>query len=284
MNMDEFLSTVWDRADPAALGGLAAVDEQAELPAPRGPTPPPEGAPASHSDYSGKTVEEVWQLIHGTGARGPETQTSLASVTLGSFLQSAGLGSLALDLPDIPELQGLPSRGPLSPLCVDGALLAPASALPTRDAAALAAAPAAPGTSVAPQAGPSTTRPSSAASDLQRQASRQLLTRSERADALVPPPPPVPRGGRQRKRKDPDVVDERTARLQKRMVKNRESAARSRARKQQYTTELETQVEELKSINRELLEQVISHCPPPLPTHSPALGGEPLRRTRTMPL
>jgi hypothetical protein len=37
------------------------------------------------------------------------------------------------------------------------------------------------------------------------------------------------------------VVDERTARLQKRMVKNRESAARSRARKQQYTAELELQ-------------------------------------------
>lgn len=44
------------------------------------------------------------------------------------------------------------------------------------------------------------------------------------------------------------------------------------------------QVEELKTINRELLEQVISHCPPPLPTHSPLLEGEPLRRTRTMPL
>lgn len=57
----------------------------------------------------------------------------------------------------------------------------------------------------------------------------------------MPPPPPVPRGGRQRKRKDPDVVDERTARLQKRMVKNRESAARSRQRKQQYTAELELQ-------------------------------------------
>ena len=57
---------------------------------------------------SGKTVEEVWQLIHGaSGARGPEAQNSLASVTLGSFLQSAGLGSLAMDLPDVPELQVL---------------------------------------------------------------------------------------------------------------------------------------------------------------------------------
>jgi hypothetical protein len=44
------------------------------------------------------------------------------------------------------------------------------------------------------------------------------------------------------------------------------------------------QVEELKTTNRDLLEQVISHCPPPEPAHTPALGGEPLRRTRTTPL
>jgi len=56
-------------------------------------------------------VEEVWQLIHGSGARdgrGLETQSSLAGVTLGSFLQSAGLSSLAFDLPDVPELQARP--------------------------------------------------------------------------------------------------------------------------------------------------------------------------------
>ena len=51
-----------------------------------------------------------------------------------------------------------------------------------------------------------------------------------------------------------------------------------------WNTWVAVQVEELKTINRELLEQVISHCPPPLPSHSPLLEGEPLRRTRTMPL
>ncbi len=53
----------------------------------------------------------MWQLIHGSGARGGrglETQSSLAGVTLGSFLQSAGLSSLAFDLPDVPELQVRP--------------------------------------------------------------------------------------------------------------------------------------------------------------------------------
>ncbi|XP_028765888.1 ABSCISIC ACID-INSENSITIVE 5-like protein 7 [Neltuma alba] len=41
-------------------------------------------------------------------------------------------------------------------------------------------------------------------------------------------------------------------RRQRRMIKNRESAARSRARKQAYTLELEAEVEKLKDLNREL--------------------------------
>jgi hypothetical protein len=39
-------------------------------------------------------------------------------------------------------------------------------------------------------------------------------------------------------------------------VKNRESAARSRARKQEYTLQLETQVAQLQEENRILLEKV----------------------------
>nr|AFN84600.1 abscisic acid responsive elements-binding factor 1 [Eutrema salsugineum] len=41
-------------------------------------------------------------------------------------------------------------------------------------------------------------------------------------------------------------------RRQKRMIKNRESAARSRARKQAYTSELEAEVENLKQVNQDL--------------------------------
>nr|KJB32367.1 hypothetical protein B456_005G237400 [Gossypium raimondii] len=44
-------------------------------------------------------------------------------------------------------------------------------------------------------------------------------------------------------------------RRQKRMIKNRESAARSRARKQAYTLELEAEVAKLKEMNQELLKK-----------------------------
>jgi hypothetical protein len=68
------------------------------------------------------------------------------------------------------------------------------------------------------------------------------------------------------------------------MVKNRESAARSRARKQEYTDALEQKVEELKRQNRELLQRVITACPPPEDKHAGAIDGQRLRRTRTMPM
>lgn len=48
------------------------------------------------------------------------------------------------------------------------------------------------------------------------------------------------------------AIEKVVERRQRRMIKNRESAARSRARKQAYTFELEAEVEKLKELNREL--------------------------------
>ncbi|XP_027342879.1 ABSCISIC ACID-INSENSITIVE 5-like protein 2 [Abrus precatorius] len=74
-----------------------------------------------------------------------------------------------------------------------------------------------------------------------------------------------------------DMVEKTVERRQKRMIKNRESAARSRARKQAYTTELENKVSRLEEENEKLrrqkeLEKMLSSAPPPEPRYQ-------LRRT-----
>uniref|UniRef100_A0A0D6QWG1 BZIP domain-containing protein n=1 Tax=Araucaria cunninghamii TaxID=56994 RepID=A0A0D6QWG1_ARACU len=83
-----------------------------------------------------------------------------------------------------------------------------------------------------------------------------------------------------RKRGPPESIMEKTVeRRQKRMIKNRESAARSRARKQAYTNELENEVMQLKEENERLkkqqfLEKLLPSIPPPQPKHT-------LRRTNS---
>ncbi|XP_027345280.1 bZIP transcription factor 46-like isoform X2 [Abrus precatorius] len=53
------------------------------------------------------------------------------------------------------------------------------------------------------------------------------------------------------------AVEKVVERRQRRMIKNRESAARSRARKQAYTFELEAEVAKLKELNRELQQKQV---------------------------
>ncbi|KAH9752760.1 ABSCISIC ACID-INSENSITIVE 5-like protein 2 [Citrus sinensis] len=77
-----------------------------------------------------------------------------------------------------------------------------------------------------------------------------------------------------------DMIEKTVERRQKRMIKNRESAARSRARKQAYTNELENKVSRLEEENERLrkqkeLEKMFS-APPPQPKYQ-------LRRTSSSP-
>lgn len=62
-------------------------------------------------------------------------------------------------------------------------------------------------------------------------------------------------GGRGRKRALMDPMDRAATQRQKRMIKNRESAARSRERKQAYIAELEAQVTQLEEEHAELLRE-----------------------------
>ncbi|XP_064940254.1 bZIP transcription factor TRAB1-like [Musa acuminata AAA Group] len=65
-------------------------------------------------------------------------------------------------------------------------------------------------------------------------------------------PVPYVFNGGPRERKRNRSLDKVVERRQRRMIKNRESAARSRARKQAYTVELEAEVAKLKELNQEL--------------------------------
>ncbi|XP_010550827.1 PREDICTED: ABSCISIC ACID-INSENSITIVE 5-like protein 2 [Tarenaya hassleriana] len=86
-----------------------------------------------------------------------------------------------------------------------------------------------------------------------------------------------------RKRGAPEEFIEKTVeRRQKRMIKNRESAARSRARKQAYTNELENKVSRLEEENEKLRKQKeLEKLLPETPVAEPKYQ---LRRTSSGPL
>ncbi|KAG6540989.1 hypothetical protein Mapa_017659 [Marchantia paleacea] len=104
-------------------------------------------------------------------------------------------------------------------------------------------------------------------------------------------------GAMRGRRKGGDGPQEKTVeRRQRRMIKNRESAARSRARKQAYTVELEAEVTQLKEENSKLkrqqiawkLEEITESRKKQMMTHHavqkvPVSEGITLRRTRTGP-
>nr|GMC83340.1 ABSCISIC ACID-INSENSITIVE 5-like protein 7 [Ipomoea batatas] len=71
--------------------------------------------------------------------------------------------------------------------------------------------------------------------------------------SLSPTPYAFNEGGRGRRACN--SIEKVVERRRRRMIKNRESAARSRARKQAYTIELEAEVEKLKEINQELMKK-----------------------------
>ncbi|KAL5074767.1 hypothetical protein RYX36_013751 [Vicia faba] len=83
------------------------------------------------------------------------------------------------------------------------------------------------------------------------QISGDKLGKSNGDTSSVSPVPYVFNGG-MRGRKGNGAVEKVIERRQRRMIKNRESAARSRARKQAYTMELEAEVAKLKEENEEL--------------------------------
>lgn len=84
------------------------------------------------------------------------------------------------------------------------------------------------------------------------QLSSEGVAKSNNMDTSSLSPPPLMFSGGVRGRKCGGTLEKAMERRHRRMIKNRESAARSRARKQAYTLELEVEVAKLKELNEEL--------------------------------
>eukprot|EP00240_Pyramimonas_obovata_P006011 CAMPEP_0118933744 /NCGR_PEP_ID=MMETSP1169-20130426/12325_1 /TAXON_ID=36882 /ORGANISM="Pyramimonas obovata, Strain CCMP722" /LENGTH=325 /DNA_ID=CAMNT_0006876551 /DNA_START=299 /DNA_END=1276 /DNA_ORIENTATION=- len=194
------------------------------------------------SDLRGKTVEQVWALLrqHSTAneAKGLRKQEGsiapgdLREISIGTFLDTVGIDG-AKSLQNLPGLQQYyPTGRDLAQMAQETLAAQQAATAEKTAASAGTGGGTSDGSENLAEAQPEPAHTTDAAA---REAARQA--RQARM---------------QRKRKEPEPLVEQVTRLQKRKVKNRESAARSRNRKQQYCDALEQEVEKLKEENEAL--------------------------------
>ncbi|KAJ0246797.1 ABSCISIC ACID-INSENSITIVE 5-like protein 2 [Hirschfeldia incana] len=251
MNLDELLKSVCsvegnNQPPSMAVNGAAAqegLSRQGSLTLPR--------------DLSKKTVEEVWKDIQqdkngggGSGHERRDKQPTLGEMTLEDLLLKAGVVTETVP----GSNHEVPGSGVSAGLEQNMTQVAPwvqYHQLPSM-----------------PQ--PQSFMPYPVA-DMQTMVSQTSLM-GGLSDTQTP--------GRKRLASG-EVVEKTVERKQKRMIKNRESAARSRARKQAYTHELEIKVSRLEEENERLrkqkeVEKILPSAPPPDPKRQ-------LRRTSSAP-
>ncbi|KAJ4706813.1 ABSCISIC ACID-INSENSITIVE 5-like protein 2 [Melia azedarach] len=285
MNLDELLKSVWTaegnfQSEPNHVSGMA-IDYGCAL------------ASSLHRqesltlsrDLSKKTVDEVWKDIqqkktsnNQERSKAQERQTTLGEMTLEDFLAKAGVvtesaasgqknAGPVLEVNSIPASQQnlsqhgqwmqyqLPSVQPHPQQQHQQNLMA--VYMPTHSIQ---------------QSLPVSANP---ILDSQYPESQMNMSPSSLMGTLSDTQTPG------RKRVAPGGVVEKTVeRRQKRMIKNRESAARSRARKQAYTHELENKVSRLEEENERLRRQRAAEILPSVPPPEPKCQ---LRRTGSAP-
>uniref|UniRef100_A0ACD5Y1R6 Uncharacterized protein n=1 Tax=Avena sativa TaxID=4498 RepID=A0ACD5Y1R6_AVESA len=252
MNMDELLRNIWTAEESNAIAAAAPpanVDAQAH---------PPQQQPILRQGsitlprtLSQMTVDEVWRDLMGfcddepdgpappppqqQQHPHPQRQPTLGAMTLEEFLVRAGV---------VREDMGgqtvvVPARA--QPLFPQGNVVAPTmqqmgNGVPHGVVGQGPAAAAAGGMTVAAPTTPVVLNG---------------FGKMEGDDLSSLSPVPYPFDSAMRARKGP-TVEKVVERRQRRMIKNRESAARSRQRKQAYIMELEAEVAKLKENNEEL--------------------------------
>uniref|UniRef100_A0A7N0VDG3 BZIP domain-containing protein n=2 Tax=Kalanchoe fedtschenkoi TaxID=63787 RepID=A0A7N0VDG3_KALFE len=271
MNLDELLKTVWS-AEAGQGTGLSVGMQPGQLSS----SSSVHWLPNLSRDLSSKTVDEVWRSIqHRRRKPDQERQRTLGEMTLEDFLAKAGIVN-GPDGESCDDLFGDEQRGELNlqPCWAQYQLsLVEQTQACQQQRQQLA----------------------QSFSGFMAGHSHELLQQpmidvaaypeTQLAVAAVSPA----RGTLSdtqtlgRKRVAPgEVVEKTVERRQKRMIKNRESAARSRARKQAYTNELENKIsyleEEIERLKKQQAAEKEVQCAPP-PDPKPQL-----RRTSSGPL
>ncbi|GAU42194.1 hypothetical protein TSUD_305390 [Trifolium subterraneum] len=237
MNMDELLKNIWTAEEVQTMGGEEAINQlqrQGSLTLPR--------------TLSQKTVDEVWKDIskdYGPNLAAPQAQRqpTLGEMTLEEFLVRAGVvredakpnDEVFLDLARVGNNGNLGLAFQPQQMNKVGGFMGNNRL----NGGGIGMVGLAPG---AVQIG---------AGSPANQLSSDQMGKSNGDTSSVSPVPYVFNGG-MRGRKSNGAVEKVIERRQRRMIKNRESAARSRARKQAYTMELEAEVAKLKEENEEL--------------------------------
>ncbi|XP_061350019.1 ABSCISIC ACID-INSENSITIVE 5-like protein 2 isoform X2 [Gastrolobium bilobum] len=260
MNLDELLKNIWTAESNQSIGmeiegttqaSEAALQHQASLPL--------------TSALSKKTVDEVWRDIQQSTDNKEkklrERQPTLGEMTLEDFLVKAGVVADASNKKSTGPIVGVSSNVAAQQFPPQGPWIQypqPQFQHPQQSLM---------GVYMPSQ---------NIAQPLHMGAGAALDV--PYADGQVALPSPMmgtlsdtKRPGRKRGTPE-DIVEKTVERRQKRMIKNRESAARSRARKQAYTTELENKVSHLEEENEKLrkqkeLENMWSCAPPPEPRY-----------------
>ncbi|XP_062207216.1 ABSCISIC ACID-INSENSITIVE 5-like protein 2 [Phragmites australis] len=266
MNLDELLKSVFlDGLDP---DGAATSQYEPSLGLLR------QGSITMPPELSKKTVDEVWKGIQDApernveegGRRRQERQPTLGEMTLEDFLVKAGVvtGGYPKDLNDFGNVDQVGSAGVAQ-------LTTGAQWLDRYQQQITAMEPHKHGQQSIPGAympsglalQPLNVGPGAILESAYSDGHITSPMMGALSDSLTP--------GRKRGVSG-DVADKLMERRQKRMIKNRESAARSRARKQAYTNELENKVSRLEEENERLkrqkeLEKILFSAPLPDPKY-----------------